>query len=287
MNGVEQAVTVFSTQTEAAGKELECPGRPPDYIEEGIMICGACHTPKQTRISILGRERVVYCLCKCGKKEAEERSQREQQQQRLLEISQLRSQGIQDRDMRNWKFDRDDGRNARLSRLSRRYADQWGQMNAKNIGLLLYGQPGVGKTFYSACISNALIDRGVSVLMTSFPKIVNALDGMYSQDRNRFLSDFSRYGLLVADDLGAERNSETAQAYVYSVIDNRYRSGRPMIITTNLSLRELKDPCNMGKKRIYERILEMSVPLECQGENRREQIGARKIKEAAELLMGG
>ena len=43
---------------------------------------------------------------------------------------------------------------------------------------------------------------------------------------------------------------------MFFVIDSRYRSRRPMIITTNLKLAELKNPPDLAHARIYDRILE-------------------------------
>ena len=48
---------------------------------------------------------------------------------------------------------------------------------------------------------------------------------------------------------------------MFFVIDSRYRSRRPMIITTNLKLSELKNPPDLAHARIYDRILERCAPI--------------------------
>ena len=48
--------------------------------------------------------------------------------------------------------------------------------------------------------------------------------------------------LLILDDFGMERGTEYGLEQVYSVIDSRYRSGKPLIATTNLTLEELQHP---------------------------------------------
>lgn len=58
-----------------------------------------------------------------------------------------------------------------------------------------------------------------------------------------------------------ERRTEYAQEQVFSLIDGRYLSGRPLIVTTNLSLQELKEPTDMTEQRIFDRILERCVPV--------------------------
>lgn len=78
------------------------------------------------------------------------------------------------------------------------------------------------------------------------------------------------YELLIIDDLGVERNSEYALENIFSVIDWRYRSGKPLIITTNLPLAQLKQEIKIEKKRIYDRILERCIPVKIDGVSRRE-----------------
>ena len=57
---------------------------------------------------------------------------------------------------------------------------------------------------------------------------------MFSEDRADFIASFDEYDLLIIDDLGVERSTEYAMEQMFFVIDSRYRSRRPMIITTNL-----------------------------------------------------
>ena len=85
---------------------------------------------------------------------------------------------------------------------------------------------------FRGCIANALLDRDVPVLMTNFPTILNRLTGMFSEDRADFIASFDEYDLLIIDDLGVERSTEYAMEQMFFVIDSRYRSRRPMIITT-------------------------------------------------------
>lgn len=67
--------------------------------------------------------------------------------------------------------------------------------------------------------------------------------------------------VIIINDLGFERNSEYALEQVYNVADSRYLSRLPFIITTNLSLDELKKPKDLAHARIYDRVLERCVPI--------------------------
>ena len=71
---------------------------------------------------------------------------------------------------------------------------------------------------------------------------------------------------------------------VYNVIDTRYKSGKPLIITTNLTLDELKAPADIPHKRIYDRVLGMCVPVMFNGVNFRKEEAASKMEAAKKLF---
>jgi DNA replication protein DnaC len=60
------------------------------------------------------------------------------------------------------------------------------------------------------------------------------MGGFQSEEKNAYISDLMRYPLLILDDFGMERQTEYALEQIFNVIDARYRSGKPLIITTNL-----------------------------------------------------
>lgn len=144
--------------------------------------------------------------------------------------------------------------------------------------------PCFGKSFFAGCIANALLDRDIPVLMTNFPSILNRLTGMFSEDRADFIASLGMYDLLIIDDLGVERNTEYAMEQMFHVIDCRYRSRKPMIITTNLKLEEIKNPPDLAHARIYDRILERCAPILFDGKNFREE-NAETTKAAAKGII--
>ena len=106
-------------------------------------------------------------------------------------------------------------------------------------------------------------------------------------EKNQVIAEAYRlasYQLLIIDDLGVERNSEYALGIVFSVIDRRIRSGQPLIITTNLPLKEIKSETMLDKRRIYDRILEMCTPMYVGGTSKREAIASMKMEKAKTLL---
>ena len=77
--------------------------------------------------------------------------------------------------------------------------------------------------------------------MTNFALILNDLAASF-ENRNEYISRLCRYPLLILDDFGMERGTEYGLEQVFNVIDSRYRSGKPLIVTTNLTLDDLRNP---------------------------------------------
>jgi len=66
---------------------------------------------------------------------------------------------------------------------------------------------------------------------------------------------------------------------------SRYRSQKPLIVTTNLPLNEIRHPQDTAHARIYDRILEMCVPISCIGASLRKE-NAQKELESMKSLIG-
>jgi DNA replication protein DnaC len=250
-----------------------------DYEKDGLLYCGHCNTPKQCRIPIGGSVRLVGCQCACAAREYEAEKKARADREKRLRIETLRADGIRDKSLTACRFD-----TATMSEeivKCKRYADAWDDMRRENNGLLLWGNTGNGKTFAAACIANELIDRGIPAMITSFPRILNA-----GYDKQEIIEQVHYYPLLVIDDLGAERSSEYAMETVYTVIDERYKSKKPLIVTTNLTLDELCKPKNMDYQRIYDRVIEMCTPLVFKGDNLRRDKANKRLRYVKSVLEG-
>lgn len=258
-----------------------------DYMdtETGLLMCGKCHTKKQKKISFLGEERVVGCLCRCAAEEMEREREKHRAEEELLRIRQMKSAGLQDKTFYNYTFERCDASQGNAV-YAKRYVEHFSEMAQSGQGLLLWGNVGTGKTFLAGCIANALIEQKIPVLMTNFPKILNALGGLYSSERNEYLASLNRYTLLVIDDMGIERESPYTLETVYTVIDERYKSGKPFIITTNIQLDVLGNPQDLEHARIYDRIMERCMPIFFGGRNYRSELGQGNRDTAKKILTG-
>lgn len=85
---------------------------------------------------------------------------------------------------------------------------------------------------------------------------------------------------------GAERSTDYALEKVYGIIDNRYRAKKPLILTTNLTLRQMQEATDIRYTRIYDRIFEMCYPLEFSGVSWRKREAAQRYEETKKLLEG-
>lgn len=254
-----------------------------DYIVDGLLYCGKCHTAKQVRLEIMGTIRTPMCLCKCEAEERDRMREEIERQQRLYRIEKMRRAGFPESEMIKWTFANDDKMNPKISEIAKRYADNFDTMKAKNKGLLLYGTVGTGKSFHAACIVNELIDKGYPCLMTNFSRLVNTIQGMYA-GKQEYIDGLNKFALLVIDDLSSERNTEYMNEIVFNIIDSRYRAGLPVIITTNLTNDEIKNPADIQKQRTYSRLLEMTIPVNVTGVDRRRMKLKNDYAEFADIL---
>lgn len=257
-----------------------------DYLnEDGLLMCGKCHTPKQCRFTATwdGKEKKPYTPCDCARAIRDAEEQARQAQNLRIEVNRLRKLGFPDSEMAGWTFAHDDGTDPRTTSIAHRYVDNFPEMKKRGKGLLLYGPVGTGKTHAAACIANELIDQGRPCLVTNFARITNTLQGMFD-GKQRYLDDFNRLDLLVIDDLAAERDTSYMNEMIFNIIDSRYRSGKPLIVTSNLTQAELTGPASVDKKRIYSRLLEMCVPVEVKGVDRREKKLQNDSSDMARLL---
>ncbi|MGL5123264.1 MAG: ATP-binding protein [Fusobacteriaceae bacterium] len=158
--------------------------------------------------------------------------------------------------------------------IAKKYAEKFTDKNIET-GIIFYGNPGTGKTFASACISNFLMDKGKTVLALSLSSYLSKLKKEWGEAEADILKHVKQCDLLVLDDFGSEHKTDWAISKVFALIDTRYRTGKPMIITTNLDYQE-NNNCEItknfsidGKDRIKDRIKEMCFPVKLTGESKR------------------
>ena len=104
--------------------------------------------------------------------------------------------------------------------------------------ILFYGTVGCGKSFLSGCIAKELMDRGVSVVYFSAAQL---FDILYQNSLYNGLEDLYNYELVIIDDLGAELTNSFVTTALFSFLNERILREKATIISTNLSLSDMKD----------------------------------------------
>ena len=260
-----------------------------DYIgEDGLLYCGKCHMPKEAYFSQELAQRFGMKThpkeCDCQRKVREQAEVLREQSRHTEAVRSLKEQCFSERAMQEWNFQRDheDSKNTETARF---YVKHWEKMKRDNIGLLFWGAVGTGKSFLAGCIANALLEQEIPVRMTNFEEVLNDLSSNFSE-KNEYIKSLCRFPLLILDDFGMERGTEYGLEQIYAVIDGRYRSGKPLIVTTNLTLNELNNPRDTAHARIYDRLKEMCVPVNFSGESRRRVTVQEKLNRLKEQMKG-
>lgn len=259
-----------------------------DYIDpaDGLKYCGKCHTRKEAYFPEgidLGGLRTHPVECRCVREQREREEQERIARQTAMQIEKLRADAFRDIPAAAWRFEHAEMNTPQLDK-ARRYAENWNEFRKDGLGLLLFGGVGTGKSYAAGCIANALLDRNISVLLVSMTDAVNRMQSNFGADRERYLKSLLRPELLILDDLGAERSTSYGKERVFDVVNNRWLARKPMIITTNLPLSHMKVSAELDDRRIYDRILEVCVPITFPGESFRRGKAAENLKKAAQLL---
>ncbi len=253
--------------------------------EDGLLHCSRCGGPLEVRLPEYNEffksdKRPSTCKCREEKirRDREEHERREHRQT----VERYKGVCFTDRRMWNWTFENDDGTVPQMA-MAKRYVENWDKVRQEHIGLLLWGDLGSGKTYMAAAIANALLEHEKKVLMTDFARISN----ISKFDAEEYVKSLDSYSLLIIDDLGAEQDSDFALQNICNVINRRWTSGKPLIVTTNLDLASLK---NVNEQelmfaRISDRILDMCRPIHMQtAESKRVASGKHKHEILKEIF---
>lgn len=244
-----------------------------DYSENGILHCGVCHEPKREWVECDGNKFLIRRECKCARDKQEQERKKQEVAEQLERIKTLRGQSLMNAKFYRFTFENYVVRadNESQYNMCVKYCNHFRQMMNDSQGLLLYGPVGTGKSFSAACIANTLLNNCVSVIMTSLVLVLKQMSADFNAQES-ITSELMSPDLLILDDFGTERTTDFAVEKVYDIIDSRYRSGKPLILTTNLSIQEMKRCTDIRYERIYDRVFEMCYPIKFDG------VSLRKIE---------
>lgn len=112
--------------------------------------------------------------------------------------------------------------------------------------LLFYGTVGTGKSFLSGCIANELLHAGYSVIYFSSLGLFDLLarytfDTREKEALGSLYNDLYNCELVIIDDLGTELTNSFVASQLFACLNERHLRRKATIISTNLSLEELRD----------------------------------------------
>jgi DNA replication protein DnaC len=228
--------------------------------------CGAAY-----RVLSLGAHHLNCPTCDCVMRRAQTKERQELQEQERDQ--RLAAANISPRlaECTFERFQPEEG-NWQAFQQCAEYPKRWPlQMKeAQGSGLLLWGRPGVGKSHLAVAIALALLEKGVCVRLVPVPDFLSELrDGLRQNvATGKTMGRLTTVPLLVLDDLGAENDTTWANETLYLLINCRYQNLLPLVVTTNRDLNDLEK--SLGERTVS-RLLEICVPLEVKGQDRRKQ----------------
>jgi DNA replication protein DnaC len=160
----------------------------------------------------------------CDCKEAERKDKRRRQ---LQEMSNLGA--FYDKSFRNF--------NTRVTGIQEAFSCAYEFAQDPNGWLLMIGPNGCGKTHLAAAIANKSLEDGALVLFATVPDLLDHLRAAFAPTSNEVYDQlFSRMReaeVLVLDDLGAQQSSPWANEKLFQLLNYRYNSRFPTVITAN------------------------------------------------------
>ena len=118
------------------------------------------------------------------------------------------------------------------------------QFSPRSGNLLLFGAPGLGKTFLSACIARGVSENGHSVVYDTASHIFAQFESAkfrrdYEDTSDADVERYLNCDLLIMDDLGTEMLTTFVQSAFYQIVNTRLAKGKKTIINTNLTPDEI------------------------------------------------
>jgi len=124
--------------------------------------------------------------------------------------------------------------------------------------LVLQGVNGCGKTHLAASIANYRLQEGKSTFFVIVPELLDHLRSTFSPESkvpyDEFFEEIKQSPVLILDDFGEQSATSWAQEKLYQLINHRYNTRLPMVVTTCLSLDEIEN-------RISSRMVDPSLSL--------------------------
>lgn len=255
-----------------------------DYISNGLKVCGVCNEKKETYIVSDGERIKVRVMCDCERNLYLEHENKRKEKERKQYIEDFKNENI--KSFKNMRFDK---ASYTLDKF-KMYCEKFDNMKKNNIGLMIYGGTGIGKTYIAGCIANELIEKGYKVFMSNILDILEYVQDNFDKSGKKewFMNKLKDFDLIIIDDFGMETTSDFELKNISKVINTRYEYGLPILITTNIDREEMQDSSNLKiqQRRIYSRIAEMTYPIKINNDDIRLKKSKTKEKYIEKMLNG-
>lgn len=188
----------------------------------------------------------------------EERRQREETARKERVERQLAQSGMKPRFLSRTfeNFQRDTAGRTKAYRAAKEYADNFAAHRANGDGLYIEGTFGTGKTHLAAAIAIQLMEQGHSVIFRTADDLLREIKATFDdsgREEQKVMDRLKKCDLLVIDDIGKEQATDWSTAQLYAIINDRYESQKPLVITTNFNENDLiavESPKGVGEHRI-------------------------------------
>ena len=230
--------------------------------------CSVCGEPIFREIDIMGTKKYLRRMCACRRKEVEEEEAIDRANVLYSESRRILDVGYLDKAYAGYTFASADEKESVIVSQMKQYADNFEKALKVNKGIYLFGNAGVGKTFYASCIANEVRKKGVYVLIGSASDFIRYFTKDYGRNEEAE-KQIRTYPLMIIDDIGVERVSDSSMSVMNEIIDMRYLSRKPLICTSNYPLSKLYEGTGAYGERITSRLSEMCVNYPVKGDDRR------------------
>jgi len=157
------------------------------------------------------------------------------------------------------------------------YVSAFGQHRRDGKGLFLIGEVGRGKTRLATIIALEVLRQGFSVRYSSTVDLLECIKAEFgTSNAGNTLRCYLDADLVVLDDIGKEHRTEWSESTIFQVINDRYERARPLILTSNLGIDDLRRHYQWSGDAIVSRIYESCQGILLTGPDRRLQPPTQK-----------
>ena len=235
-----------------------------DYIgPDGLVHCGRCRTPKQ-RWGVPGNpERVMWCACQCELQRRHEEVELLERENRAHQRQRRRRENIPNLLLRGFTFE------TAVQTLRQKPLQGRGRE---------HGAAALGRSRLRKDLRRGVHRELCRRAWGHHPGDLPAPNKRRFPGREAGLpGETRRLRPAGPGRPGTERDTSTANETTFQVVNTRYESRKPMLITTNLSPEQMHSPATQHQARIYDRVLEVCTAVYCGKDFMRENM--EKMKE--------